>query len=97
MIKLEAISSDNSGHINTYNVLTYDTNVRIGEIQRLEDGFYYFEPSKGFGYYSSSDLKLISEELDILNKPWEYSLNNFYGNEDNYNSSLDVSDDDLPF
>lgn len=89
MFKLIEIESTKS-----YDVLTSDTDVKIGMIDRLEDGFYYFIPNKGYGYYSANDLKNIASEIDILNEPWLIELDSFY-NDETLSSFND--DDDLPF
>ena len=88
MFKLVEIENTKS-----YDVLTSDTDVKIGMIDQLEDGFYYFVPSKGYGYYSANDLKNIANEVDILNEPWLSELDSFYSDE----TLSSFEDDDLPF
>ena len=34
------------------------------------DGFFYFHPRTDRGFYGSESLRVIADELDSLNKPW---------------------------
>ncbi len=45
------------------------------EIIPLEDGYHYFWVS-GKGAMSADELRIIADELDRMNKPWEDIINN---------------------
>lgn len=45
------------------------------EIFHLEDGYLYWEPV-GNGCFSAWELRVIADELDKRNKPWDDHINN---------------------
>ncbi len=42
------------------------------------DGFYYFEPSEGRGYYAAHNLREIANLLDEKNKPYRESIDKYF-------------------
>lgn len=46
-----------------------------GEFFNLDDGYLYWEPT-GNGAFSAADLRIIANELDKRNKPWDDQINN---------------------
>jgi len=51
----------------------------IGEIVKVEDGFYQFFPdTKNQGYWTSYMLKNVAELLDLMNKDWEDHISEYF-------------------
>jgi len=48
----------------------YTNNKKIGNFVMLEDGYYYYEPLKNSGVFSTFTLDLISKELKEINEVW---------------------------
>jgi len=44
--------------------------LRIGDVSRDVDGFYYFWPH-AFGCWGGHLLRTLADKLDELNKPWQ--------------------------
>jgi len=92
MFKLVEIKIEDS-NAKSYEIRTSDTDIKIGLVEQLEDGFFYFVPNKAYGCFSANDLFLIGNELDVLNEPWEVETNEYFeslGETPNF-------DDDFPF
>ena len=45
-------------------------NIKLGDVAKEIDGFYYFFPEPNSGNFPSYMLRAIADELDRLNKPW---------------------------
>jgi len=48
------------------------------EIDYLEDGFLYYFPVGHSGAMTAHDLRVIADELDRRNKPWEDQIEKDY-------------------
>lgn len=71
MIKKEKTTANNTSFHVYYN------DVYLGDAEQDESGYYNFWFSKdNSGYWSSYSLRLISEELDVMNKEWDEIVNN---------------------
>jgi hypothetical protein len=46
------------------------------------DGYYYFWPSEGGGYFSEFVLRTIADHLEELNKPWDNEINQYFADLD---------------
>lgn len=53
---------------------------QVGEIVMLEDGFYYFFPTKEFhgGYWPTWVLQVIIDKIKELDTPYEEEINKFF-------------------
>ena len=51
-----------------------------GEFARLEDGYYHYFP-EGNGGISSDILRILADELDRMNKPWDDEIQQFFEKE----------------
>lgn len=47
------------------------------EFGPLEDGFFYWFPA-GAGGLTSGGLRVLADELDRMNKPWEATVNSYF-------------------
>lgn len=47
------------------------------------DGYYYFWPSDGGGYFSEFALRVIADHLKELNKPWENEIERYFNESEN--------------
>jgi hypothetical protein len=72
MIRTEKTTS------NTPSFHVYYNDIFLGDAEQDESGYYNFWFSKdNDGYWNSYSLRLISEELDKMNKDWnDYIKNN---------------------
>jgi hypothetical protein len=60
-----------------YEVRVESSDLFIGELIKLDDGFYYFSPdiTKDRGLWSDYTLIAIGIKLKELNQPWTYQIN----------------------
>lgn len=42
------------------------------------DGYYYFWPAEGGGYFNEFTLRVIADHLEELNKPWDDEINKYF-------------------
>lgn len=76
-------------------VIDESNGVDLGNFIRDIDGFFYFDPIRKDGYWSSYSMRLVSNKLDELNKPYNDELDEYFKKhgENNTNDSLSVSQD----
>lgn len=74
MIRLEP---ENIGHFKGY----WTNGKHIGDFIQDVDGFYYWQPPKGDGYWSEEGLKVVTKQLHLLNKTYNKIINNYFKNE----------------
>lgn len=56
-----------------------ETAAERGEFVTLEDGYLYYWPNKeNLGALDSSTLRLLADELDTRNKPWDDKINEYF-------------------
>ena len=58
----------------------YYGNVLIGDVYQEVDGYFVFVPGGRGGYWSSHELKMVSEFLDELNEPWDREVKEYFEN-----------------
>lgn len=58
-------------HDHCYHVLTKDTNVRVCDLYRHVDGYFYMHNEELHGSYSSHNLTEIGQLLNELNQEWD--------------------------
>lgn len=78
--------------------VTYENRVKIGEIGKEVDGFYYFWPELNGGCWDSTVMKLISDQLDKMNRPWQEQIDRDHrirGEGSRSSSVLAASSDDI--
>lgn len=63
------------------------------------DGYYHidFSPSREGGTFSSHEIREIADALDVINKPWDDHINEYFKSRENINLEDDEFDDTLPF
>jgi len=71
MIKLEKQS-------NHQYFVFFENGVKIGEFLQEVDGFFVFYSEENGGYWESHILRILSDELDKLNKPWKEEMDKFF-------------------
>lgn len=60
-----------------YNVI-YKNGIQIGEFLMKEDGYFDFWPKLGGGYWPSYLLRELADQLDVINKPWEDDIRDYF-------------------
>lgn len=63
----------------------FDNGSLAGEIMMDSDGFFYFWPRSGPGFWTGHHLMQIARKLDALNESHKQKLDKFF-NENNPNS-----------
>jgi hypothetical protein len=56
-------------------VFAHYMSIKLGEMAKEIDGFYYFFPEPNSGNFPSNILRGIADELDRLNKSWADQVN----------------------
>jgi hypothetical protein len=56
------------------NVYFSENNKYIGDFVMLVDGYFYYQPNKDLGVFSSQTLVLISDKLIELNNFWDEKI-----------------------
>ena len=64
-----------------YNVI-YENGLQIGEFLMKEDGYFDFWPKLGGGYWPSYLLRDLANHLDVLNKPWDDEIKNYFNRQE---------------
>jgi hypothetical protein len=60
-------------------IVYYKPNMKcIGSFSMDVDGYYYFWMNDNGGSWGSNTLKMISDALDVINKPYEDSLHSYF-------------------
>lgn len=59
----------------TYDVIVERSDLLIGQFIKIDDGFYYFSPTKDGGLWSDYTLIAIGIKLKDLNQPWISQIN----------------------
>jgi len=60
-----------------YTVL-FDNGVKMGEILRDHDGFFYFWPEALNGFWAAHIMRQIADKCDELNAPYEKEITLFF-------------------
>ncbi len=55
-----------------------NNDVKVGEIARAEDGFFYFWPEDRSGFWVAYMLRAIADKCDELNAPYEKEIALFF-------------------
>ena len=66
---------------NGYNIY-YENNKLLGQLEPLEDGYYYYWPNEDLqGCWDSHTLRAIADKLNELNEPWDRQINDYFEKE----------------
>lgn len=67
-----------------YDVLTLDSNHKIGEMIIDTDGYFYFKDiNRNSGYWAAYTLRELADILDSLNKDWNDEIEKYFRNSKN--------------
>ena len=50
------------------------------DICSAEDGFMVYCPTAFIGFHTAESLRIIADELDRLNEPWQKQINEYFDN-----------------
>jgi hypothetical protein len=68
-------------------IVYYKPNMKcIGSFSMDVDGYYHFWVNNDSGSWGSNTLKMISDALDVINKPYEDILHNYFETVDDYDN-----------
>lgn len=66
-------------NLNQRYLVVHKNGVTLGDLCKLEDGFYYWWPDNTrTGCYESYVIREIADKLDELNKPWSNEIDEYF-------------------